>query len=63
MVVKTKKVGDDLLVTKQPDGSYKALVMRADVRPLNSRRPKVELRLVPVGNPKTIEELRAQASL
>lgn len=38
-------------------------VMRADVKPLNSRRPKVELKVVPVGNPKTIEELRAQASL
>ncbi|MFZ1688671.1 MAG: Rieske (2Fe-2S) protein [Flavobacteriales bacterium] len=28
VVVKTKKVGDDLLVAKQPDGSYKALVKR-----------------------------------
>ena len=28
VVVKTKKVGDDLLVAKQPDGTYKALVKR-----------------------------------
>jgi hypothetical protein len=38
-------------------------VMRADARPLNSRKPKVVLQVVPVGNPKTIDELRAQASL
>ena len=27
-VVKSKKVGDDLIIAKQPDGSYKALVKR-----------------------------------